>query len=163
MSTQRRQMAFGSVAVSLLMVAMAILGCKAVQLGSAASGQVEGSVSQEKQDVKITGSVTLSTTMASATVFTSTTKLDAQNHFAFTNVKPDKYVLRIVVNENPCFLGAPGTVFNGMSIFWQEGWSGIGLSFKDGSSAIIGTSEVFTVTAGATIKQTFALPRCYSR
>ena len=164
MSTKQRLVANSFAAVSLLAVGMAILGCGSGQLlRPTASGQVEGELSQEKRDVKITGSVTLSSTVTSSTVFSTTTKLDTQNRFSFTDVKPDTYVLKITVNANPCFLGAPGAVFNGMMVFWQKGWSGTGLSFKDGSSAIIGTTDVFTVTAGGTVKQTLALPRCYSR
>jgi hypothetical protein len=125
------------------------------------SGRGEGGVSQKTQDVKITGSITLSSTVASSVVFSTTKELDAQNQFAFTGVTPGIYVLKITVSETPCFLGAPGAVFNGMSVFWQKGWTGTGLSFKDGSSAIIGTTDAFTVTVGGTVKQSLTLPTCY--
>jgi hypothetical protein len=164
MSRKQRVVAVSLVLVSLLVTSVVISGCGSGQSsGPASSSRVEGELSQEKRDVKITGSVSLSSTVSSATVFSTTTNLDAQNRYFFTDVKPGTYVVKITVSANPCFLGAPGAVFNGMMAFFQKGWGGTGISLKDGSSAIIGTTDVFTITGSETVKQTLALPRCYSR
>lgn len=164
MSTQQRIVAISLVLVGLLVTSVAISGCGPGQSsGTASSGRVEGELSQEKRDVKITGAVSLSSTVSSATVFSTTTNLDAQNRYSFTDVKPGAYVVKITVSASPCFLGAPGAVFNGMMAFFQKGWGGTGISLKDGSSAIIGATDVFTITGSETVKQTLALPRCYSR
>jgi hypothetical protein len=162
--------------VFVLIFAWMTLACsfvtRAFQSGIGGSmGKITGSISQVNQNTKIVGAVSLlpeSNLTATPVVGAGVTPqplakvdLDANNNFSFADVAPGNYYLEMSLSLSPCFFGTPGGVFNGMMFFSQRGWSGIGLSFKDGSSSIMGTSEVFTVSAGSVVDLEYVSPQCY--
>lgn len=154
----------------LLATGLLIAACGSDQSQGAAPGapsnptmaQVAGQLYQVRKDVKITGTANLSGTLTSSTPMSITVEIDANNRFSFDSVQPGTYVLEISVSLTPCFLGAPGQVFNGMMGFYQSNWSGTGLSFKDGSSFVTGSvKELIVLTAGQSVSQSLALPQCW--
>ena len=122
--------------------------------------------------MKIGGTITLSpesyltaTPIATATPAAESkteVKIDNNTHFVFTDVTPGNYYLDVALNLNPCFLGAPGEVFNGAASYFFDNWGALGLSFKDGSSLVTGDTNVFNVYAGKTVNIKLDLPQCYN-
>jgi hypothetical protein len=84
-----------------------------------------------------------------------------QLNFEFAGIAPGKYYLDVDLVLNPCFLGAPGSVFNGMQISFMKNWSPLGLSLKDGSSIITGATEVIDLTTNNSFEVRLQLPKCY--
>jgi len=135
------------------------------------SGQIEGVLVQETSGLAVDGTVNLMAEKFLTATPPSTATLQPDEgikvnigkdyKFAINNIKPGRYYLDVSVSLNPCFLGAPGEVFNGMEVSFMENWSPMGLSFKDGSSMIMGKTEVYDISAGKPLKVTLQLPKCY--
>jgi hypothetical protein len=135
------------------------------------SGKIEGVFTQQASDVEMSGTVVLmpekyfkATPNSSTTLEPGeSTKVEiGQDHkFTINDIKPGRYYLDVSVGLNPCFLGAPGQVFNGMIISFKENWNPMGLSFKNGSSMVTGKTEVYEISAGQSLNLTLELPTCY--
>lgn len=134
-------------------------------------GRIEGVISQQTTAAKMGGTVKLmlekylkATPEATVTLQPSEfieAKVGEDGKFVIDGIQPGRYYVEASVTLTPCFLGAPGQVFNGMMVSFMENWSPVGLSFKDGSSLINGKTQVLDVVAGEALKVTLGTPRCY--
>lgn len=135
------------------------------------TGQINGSITQETKNLETSARIRLwpekflqMTLEPSATVDPSEyieVELDKDGSFVIENIEPGNYYLDVQVVYSPCFLGAPGQVFNGAMVSMMENWSPIGFSFTDGSSLISGITEVFEIKPGKPMEFTFDTPKCY--
>ena len=150
-----------------------ITGCsKSSSLfSSSTTGQINGSITQETRNIDTSGTIRLMpekyftmTLEPSATVDPSEymeVELDKDGSFVIENIEPGNYYLDVQVVYTPCFLGAPGQIFNGAMVSFMENWSPIGFSFTDGSSLISGLTEVFEIKPGKPMEITLDTPKCY--
>ena len=138
---------------------------------SSTTGQINGSITQDTNGMDSNVVVRLMpekyytmTLEPDATIEPSEyieINLDNKEKFVFENVAPGNYYLDVQVIYNPCFLGAPGMIFNGAIVVMMETWTPIGFSFTDGTSLISGRTEVFEVKAGKPMEIMLDTPKCY--
>jgi hypothetical protein len=137
--------------------------------GSINSNSITGEVLFDNKDVNLTGTIQLVDQKPDANKDSKATvvpimesKITSSNHkFTFANVKPGRYYLEVTITLSPCFLGRPGTSFGGMMISFYDNWNPIGLSFKDGSSLITGTTNELVVEEGKSLEVKLKVPDCY--
>ena len=160
--------------VVLIIISLLLMGCNgnALVQPSSTMGQIEGVVVQGTSDININGTIQLmkeeylTATPDSTTTLESgesglETSIDKDGKFTLNDIQPGRYYLDVSVELTPCFLGAPGQVFNGANVTFMENWSPLGFSFTDGSSLITGKTNVYDITAGDSLDVTLQLPKCY--
>jgi hypothetical protein len=138
---------------------------------SATTSQINGSITQETRNIDTSGTIRLMpekyftmTLEPSATIEPSEyieVELDKNGSFVIENIEPGNYYLNVEVVYTPCFLGAPGQIFNGAMVSFMENWSPIGFSYTDGLSFITGLTEVFEIKPGKPMEITLDTPKCY--
>jgi hypothetical protein len=153
----------------ILVISLSLFGCGTGQ--SPTFGQIKGVIVQETSGINMGGTIKLIPEKYLEATPDSTTTLepgemievsiDNDNKFIINDIKPGSYYLDVTIVLNPCFLGAPGQVFNGMQISFMENWSPAGFSLQDGSSIITGKTDVYKISAGKSVDVTLQLPRCY--
>lgn len=157
--------------VFIILFLLTSCGNNSSMFSSSTTGQINGSITQETRNLETSATVRLMpekfyqmTLEPSATVDPSEyieVEVDKNGSFVIENIEPGNYYLDVQVVYSPCFLGAPGQIFNGAIVTMMENWTPIGFSFTDGSSLISGITQVFEVKAGKPMEFTFDTPKCY--
>ncbi len=153
----------------LIATALFLAGCG--KAASAGTGQIKGVIVQKTSGISTSGTVKLmagkylaATPNSKATLEPSEyieASIGKDNTFKIDKIHPGKYFLDVAVTLKPCFLGAPGQVFNGMQISFMENWNPVGLSFQNGSSLITGHTKIYEISAGKALDVVLELPKCY--
>ena len=157
----------------VLLILFLITGCSLVSglTASKTTGQINGSITQDTSNVDSSATIRLMpekyytmTLEPSATIEPSEyieVKVENGEKFVIENIEPGNYYLNVQVVYDPCFLGAPGMVFNGAIVTFMDNWSPIGFSFTDGSSLVSGLTEVFEIKPGKPMEIMLDTPKCY--
>lgn len=149
-----------------------VSGCSQIggaSVASGTSGSIEGAVVQETSGTGISGTVKLMLEKYHDVEPSKDATLEPSNSvevgndgkYTINGIEPGAYYLDVTIKLNPCFLGAPGQVFNGMMVSFMDNWSPTGFSLQDGTSIIVGKTEIYQITAGQPLEVMLVLPKCY--